>query len=110
MFPVRVWVTAVFAVKDTVLLFAFNVPLFVQSPATDKMLLPFIVNDAPAAIIIVWHIAPPPLMTGWLGVPGTILTSVVETGTTPVHQFEGANQSFVIPSQVLVAPQGWAIE
>ena len=50
--PVSVWVTAVFAVNDTVLLFAFNVPLFVQSPETDRMLFPFIVNDAPLEMLM----------------------------------------------------------
>lgn len=51
-FPVSVWVIAVFAVNDTVLLFAFNVPLFVQSPETDRTLFPFIVNDAPVEIVM----------------------------------------------------------
>ena len=50
--PVRVWVIGVFAVNDTVLLFALNVPLFVQSPETDKMLFPFMVNDAPLEILM----------------------------------------------------------
>ncbi len=44
---------AVFAVNDTVLLFALNVPLFVQSPKTDRVLFPFIVNDAPLEILMV---------------------------------------------------------
>ena len=104
--PVRVWVIGVFAVNDTVLLFALNVPLFVQSPETDKMLFPFIVNDAPPEILMLWHTPPAALMTGWLGVPGEMVTSVVEVGTTPLHQLEGVNQSPVIPSQVLPGPQG----
>ena len=96
----------VLAVNDTMLLFALNVPLFVQSPETDKLLFPFIVNDAPLEILMVWHAAPAALMTGWLGVPGGMITSVVEVGAIPLHQLEGVNQSMVIPSQVLPGPQG----
>ena len=92
----------VFAVNDTVLLFALNVPLFVQSPETDKTLFPFIVSDAPLEILMFRHTAPAMLMNGWLGVPGGMTTSVVGAGTTPPHQLEGANQSLLIPSQVLL--------
>ena len=97
---------AVFAVNETVLLLAFNVPLFVQSPETDKMLLPFIVNDAPVEISILWHTAPAALITGWLGVPDGMDTSVSKTGTVPLHQFDELNQSLVMPSQVLPVAQG----
>ena len=45
-------------------------------------------------------------MTGWFGVPGGMITSVVEVGAIPLHQLEGVNQSMVIPSQVLPGPQG----
>ena len=96
----------VLAVNETVPLFALNVPLFVQSPETDKMLLPFIVNDAPLEILILRHTAPVALIMGWLGVPGGMITSVIEVGTIPLHQLEGENQSMVIPSQVLPGPQG----
>jgi hypothetical protein len=108
-FPATVWVTAVFAVNDTVLLFALNTPLFVQSPVTDKMLFPFIVNEAPPEILMLWHTAPAALMTGWFGVPGGMIASVVEVGITPLHQLDGVNQSLVFPSHALPEPQGWAI-
>ena len=36
-------------------------------------------------------------------------TSVVEVGVDPLHQLEGVDQSLVIPSQVLLGTQGWAV-
>ena len=97
---------AVFAANDTVLLFATNVPLFVQSPKTDRVLFPFIVNVSPVEMVIERQTAPPAFMIGSMGVPVGMITSVVEVGTAPLHQLEGVSQSLVIPSQVLPGPQG----
>jgi len=35
-----------------------------------------------------------------------MITSVVEVGTAPLHQFDGVSQSLVIPSQMLPGLQG----
>jgi hypothetical protein len=87
-------------VKITVPPDAVNVPLLVMAPATVRLFpLPVKARVAPLAIVRSLTEADV-LMTGELGVPEGITTSVVAPGIPP-HQLEAVFQlALVAPSQV----------
>src|SRR5690606_8008888 len=76
----------------TVLVLDVNVPLLTQSPYTVSVFEPLMVSEAPLLIVMSRQTAPAASMSGKLGTPAGMMTSVVDVGMAP-HQLAGTNQS-----------------
>jgi hypothetical protein len=77
----------------TVLVLTVKIPALSQSPLTVSVLDPDIVKVAPDPIVMFLQVPPAEPITGFTEAEERIITSVVDVGTTPPHQFPDVFQS-----------------